>query len=691
MMHRILQTTSLALVFFFFAGSAYGQTPIFEETFDGSLGQFSEFSVASDANWAPADGGALMNGFGADEASNDWLLSPALDFSSTNAEELTFDLAVDFSGPALAVQVSTDYSGSGDPTAANWTEVGSFSSPGTQTVDLSGVTGNSNVYVAFQYTSTGTGGGDGAEYVVDNVAVTSTNASTLRFQSASVSAAEDGGSADVTVELAGVDATSSISVDVAFDAGNSTASGQDVDNYSTQTVTFAAGASVGATETVTVLLDDDGNTEGNEDAVFVLQNLTTSGSASIGTANTLTLTIVDDDRTIAQARSDARAGTTEEVILEGTVTRAFGEFARMQDNSGATGASAIVVRQSPGPNPFQQDILDGTIQPGTQLRVQGTLSDFAGLIQINGADLTSYSVLGQSRAPAPQEVTLSTLEASGEDYESELVSVAGVTFPTATGTFASGTNYDVTDGTATLTLRVQGSDESTLAGEAIPTSAFTYEGVVGQFNNFGGIDGDTGYQLIPIQSETALPVELTAFNVTVSETTASLDWQTASEQNNAGFEVQHKAAGSTAFARAGFVDGNGTTPQAQTYRFEVSGLAPGTHTFRLKQVDFDGTESFSPAQEVTVRTGETLAIQGPNPMRGNQQARLVVQVDAEQPVDVALYNVLGQRVATLFTGTATPQAPAEATLSTDRLASGVYFVRVVGASVQATEQITVVR
>ena len=199
------------------------------------------------------------------------------------------------------------------------------------------------------------------------------------------------------------------------------------------------------------------------------------------------------------------------------------------------------------------------------------------------------------------------------------------------------------------------------------------------------------FDQVEFSSDGALPVELTAFNVTVSENTASLDWRTASEQNNAGFEVQHKAAGSTTFARAGFVDGNGTTTQPQAYRFEVSGLTPGTHTFRLKQVDFDGTESFSPAQEVTVRTGETLAIQGPNPMRGNQQARLVVQVDAEQPVDVALYNVLGQRVATLFTGTAAPQAPAEATLSTDRLASGVYFVRVVGASVQATEQITVVR
>ena len=405
-----------------------------------------------------------------------------------------------------------------------------------------------------------------------------------------------------------------------------------------------------------------------------------------------------DLQTIAEARE---AGEDASVTIRGIVTRAKGAFTYLQDASGPTGASGITVRQPSGS--FANDVANGTIAEGTELEVTGTISFFSGLTQINEADLATYAIRSQDNPlPAVQSVTLSDLQGSGgEAYEAELVRIANLRIVNATTTtFEAGANYDIEDPTQDLStspsdpaiFRTPSEGDTEVTGAPIPTGPFTFTGVVGQFHGFDFAEApDTGYQLLAIQSETALPVELTAFNVTVSETTASLDWRTASEQNNAGFEVQHKAAGSTAFARAGFVDGNGTTPQAQTYRFEVSGLAPGTHTFRLKQVDFDGTESFSPAQEVTVRTGETLAIQGPNPMRGNQQARLVVQVDAEQPVDVALYNVLGQRVATLFTGTAAPQAPAEATLSTDRLASGVYFVRVVGASVRAAKQVTVVR
>ena len=73
---------------------ASAQTSIFSETFDSDLGQFSEYSVASDANWSHStsdggDGYVTINGFGANEASDDWLISSALDMSSTTARNST--------------------------------------------------------------------------------------------------------------------------------------------------------------------------------------------------------------------------------------------------------------------------------------------------------------------------------------------------------------------------------------------------------------------------------------------------------------------------------------------------------------------------------------------------------------------------------------------------------------------------
>jgi hypothetical protein len=700
-MPTLIRTTLFSVLLLLFGASvALGQTPIFSETFDADLGQFSQYSVASNENWthntSNGDGFAEMNGFGADEASDDWLISSALDMSSTTSEELTVDIGKDFDGPDLKVKVSTDYSGSGDPTGATWTEEASVGSAGAITLDMSGYSGNSSVYVAFQYTSTGTGGGDGAGFTVDDVEVTSIENPIVRFASATSSAAEDAGSTNLTVELAGPDPSNTIDVDVVFNSGNSEADAGDIDNYSTKFINFPASATSGDTKTVSVGLTDDETKEGNEVAQFSLSNLTTNGNASIGSPDTTSLSIIGDDRTFADARSAFRDGTGEEVILEGRVSRAFGSYARFQDNSGETGASAVAVRQTSGPlsSDFQSDITDGTIQPGTLLRVRGALSQFSGLIQLNGSDVVSYEVIGQENPPSPQTVTLTDLLApSGEGYESELVQVSGLSFPSDTGTFSGGTDYTVTDGDTTFVFRVQGGDESALDGESIPTGTFTYEGVVGQYNDFGGVDSDEGYQLIPVRPETALPVEMAGFDAVQNGGAVELRWQTASETNNAGFNIQHKT--DRGWTTLGFVESKasaGTATEALSYRYTVGrDLDPGTHRFRLEQTDLDGSTSLSSVETVDVSMDAALRITAPAP---NPAAGITTfSVGAKEAADatVALYNVLGQRVKTLSQRPLTAGQMRDVTFDASALPSGIYFVRLQANGQTRTERLTVVR
>ena len=91
------------------------------------------------------------------------------------------------------------------------------------------------------------------------------------------------------------------------------------------------------------------------------------------------------------------------------------------------------------------------------------------------------------------------------DYESELVRIDGLVFPDASAgdTFEGGTTYTIEEadenGTS-IEFRVQGDDETNLIGEPIPTDTLTYEGVVGQFNNFAGPNQNEGYQLIPMRA-----------------------------------------------------------------------------------------------------------------------------------------------------------------------------------------------
>ena len=187
--------------------------------------------------------------------------------------------------------------------------------------------------------------------------------------------------------------------------------------------------------------------------------------------------------------NEARQSLDQEVVIEGTVTRAFGAYARVQDDSGPTGASGLVIRQTGGA--FYDDVQSGTITAGTTLRITGTTSEFNGIAQINEDDLASYEVVSQGDAPSPQMPSLADLDTNGEDYESELVEITDLTFPEASGTFSTSTSYTVEDASGNqLTFRVQSGSETDLGGVAIPSGTFTYTGVVGEF--------DGTYQLVPI-------------------------------------------------------------------------------------------------------------------------------------------------------------------------------------------------
>jgi hypothetical protein len=176
-----------------------------------------------------------------------------------------------------------------------------------------------------------------------------------------------------------------------------------------------------------------------------------------------------------------------------------------------------------------------------------------------------------------------------------------------------------------------------------------------------------------------LPVELTAFTARRNGETVRLRWRTASETNNAGFEVQHKQPDATGYAEAGFVESKaagGTTSTPQEYRFEITDIVPGTHQFRLRQVDTDGTEHFSKAVSVTVQIEEALRLKPPTPNPVRSRVRLRVGAREGEEVTVTLYNVLGQRVGT-------------SVLS--RLSSGTYFVRLKAADGVKTRRITLLR
>lgn len=138
------------------------------------------YSEASEENWICDDYAVEINGYGADEASVDWLISPAISLPDGNNYSFVFDYYVrftDIEGYGLALKISTDYSGSGDPTAATWTTLDAGIDNGlddgdfvtSDAVSLASYSGD--VYFAFYYTSSGTESDAVTGVAVDNVAV----------------------------------------------------------------------------------------------------------------------------------------------------------------------------------------------------------------------------------------------------------------------------------------------------------------------------------------------------------------------------------------------------------------------------------------------------------------------------------------------------------------------------------------
>ena len=138
--------------------------------------------------------------------------------------------------------------------------------------------------------------------------------------------------------------------------------------------------------------------------------------------------------------------------------------------------------------------------------------------------------------------------------------------------------------------------QSTISGSTSSNGSITVNGV----SNFSPFTfGSTS-------NNNSLPVELTHFTVQQEgRRSARLEWATASETNNKHFLVQRRREDQ--WQQVGRVKGHGTTIEPQEYGFTDNGLTSGTHYYRLKQVDFDGSYEYSDVKAVAFEVAQQAA------------------------------------------------------------------------------------
>jgi hypothetical protein len=202
-------------------------------------------------------------------------------------------------------------------------------------------------------------------------------------------------------------------------------------------------------------------------------------------------------------------------------------------------------------------------------------------------------------------------------------------------------------------------------------SFYEYESDTYYFNAQGWAEANKPY--LHVIYEYIVPVELTSFTATGNEGSVELSWITATETNNQGFEVQ-RSNGSD-FETIAFVEGHGTTTESQAYSYSDRSVNDGSYSYRLKQIDFNGTFEYSNVIEVDVSALREFALDQNYPNPFNPSTKISFRLAVDSKVSLKVFNILGQEVATLINTNLVAGAH-DVNFDASKLNSGVYLYRI---------------
>ncbi|MBK7980133.1 MAG: T9SS type A sorting domain-containing protein [Ignavibacteriae bacterium] len=198
-----------------------------------------------------------------------------------------------------------------------------------------------------------------------------------------------------------------------------------------------------------------------------------------------------------------------------------------------------------------------------------------------------------------------------------------------------------------------------------------------------------GLRIATSWGQAPLPVELTSFTATANESTVELQWQTATEMNNYGFEIERKNAFSAETAvsslnsnwkKIDFINGHGNSNSPKNYFYkDISSLNSGKYWYRLKQIDIDGKFEYSKEIEVNIEIPKIFSLEQnyPNPFNPITMIKFTIPENnlvRPQKAVIDVYNVLGQKISTLVNEEKLPGIY-KIEFDGSKYTSGIYFYK----------------
>lgn len=440
----------------------------------------------------------------------------------------------------------------------------------------------------------------------------------LEFTTASATVNEASGSYNLTISITNPDSSNATTVEVALTTGDAA----DIDNYTTQTVTFPANSSTN--ETLTIIITDDALPEADETLTFTLQNPAGGNAAEVGSQATFDLTITDNDlpnliineiladpdATLGDANGDGIVDTADDEFVE-----IFNDENTAIDLSGWTLSDALSIRHT-----FPANTI---INAGQGIVVFGGGSPTG---SFGGSIVQTASSGGLSLNNSGDTITLK------DDADSLVMQVI----------YGS-----------------EGGDNQSLTRSP---------DITGDFVKHSTASGSAGALFSPGTKldGTPLPVELDRFYGEMHKNGVLLWWTTAAEINNLGFRVYRRSDEHHPYELISGTDvipGAGTSTMPHEYSFLDTNVAVGkTYFYRLADIEaYTLRETFHAPLMVTYNGGDEppqsenapkahiLHQNYPNPF--NPQTTIDYTINSSDvPVRLHIYDLEGQRIKTFDIG-----------------------------------------
>jgi hypothetical protein len=207
--------------------------------------------------------------------------------------------------------------------------------------------------------------------------------------------------------------------------------------------------------------------------------------------------------------------------------------------------------------------------------------------------------------------------------------------------------------------------------------------------NIDGIRVATSWTLAP------LPVELTSFTASVTDYSIQLHWKTATEINNYGFEVERldgeRSTTGEVWKKIGFVEGYGNSNSEKEYDFVDKNVSlAGRYSYRLRQIDTDGSFDYSEVVEVGLAAPSRFGISQNYPNPFNPVTTIKYTLPKTGYVTLKVYNTLGEEVDVLV-NEIKEAGIYNVGFDASKLSGGVYFYRIVAGKISQVKKMILLK